>query len=310
MHMRCCGTLVGAGKGAMAEACVVLLARAEHAVDDIEMPLLVTRDTLPNMLQVGTIICQTSMPLYIHALAAAVCASQAYALGLYPPQTAVTAHISHTLSAVEAVAYLAAVEHAGKSQQVDQARHDAPSVVKSNSHDSPSPTAVAVAESVGDAARRSRGNRITNARITNAALRRAEAPLQEDHPRHVVQAELEPDSSARSSNEDATQVDQAALTAELILQVLELRKQVDDQTKQSEDLSVQVLDLGKQVGDLTKQSEEMSTRLTCTICLDGEISIMLMPCRHLCTCASCTAHLTKCPLCMEAIADTLIVYIP
>ena len=285
MHLRRCGKLIGAGERAMAEACVVLLGRAELSVNDIEMPLLVKRDTIPNLLQVGTIICQMPMPLYIHSLAGAVCAYQAYVLGLYPTQTAVTAHISQTLSAVETVAYLAAVDHAGKPQQRHPVHPYYSSVVKM--HDLP-----------------------RTKRITNVALRHAKAHAK-DHSRRVTrsQAVLQSSSSARSSNEDATQVDQVDLTDELIFQVLDLRKQVDSQSKHSEDLSVRVLELRKQVVELTIQSEELSDRLTCSICLDDEISTMLMPCRHLCTCAGCTVHLIVCPLCTETITDTRGVYI-
>lgn len=51
----------------------------------------------------------------------------------------------------------------------------------------------------------------------------------------------------------------------------------------------------------------------CVICQDRPKSIVLLPCRHLCLCRSCTYHLqsyrTICPLCRERFCETIQVYV-
>ena len=52
-------------------------------------------------------------------------------------------------------------------------------------------------------------------------------------------------------------------------------------------------------------------RSTCAICLDAQPCVVLLPCRHLPLCAApaCAAALRgPCPICREAVADTLTVY--
>mmetsp|Transcript_38111 Transcript_38111/g.75975 ORF Transcript_38111/g.75975 Transcript_38111/m.75975 type:complete len:536 (-) Transcript_38111:159-1766(-) len=48
----------------------------------------------------------------------------------------------------------------------------------------------------------------------------------------------------------------------------------------------------------------------CVICQDSEKSVVLLPCRHMCVCASCSEHaqLTTCPLCRVAIAHKINVF--
>ena len=38
-------------------------------------------------------------------------------------------------------------------------------------------------------------------------------------------------------------------------------------------------------------------RLTCQICMNADMNIVILPCSHLCACSSCVAQMTKCPIC-------------
>lgn len=48
----------------------------------------------------------------------------------------------------------------------------------------------------------------------------------------------------------------------------------------------------------------------CIVCEDGLKSILLMPCRHLCMCRSCSSHpeIKKCPICRQDITNKVEVY--
>lgn len=48
-------------------------------------------------------------------------------------------------------------------------------------------------------------------------------------------------------------------------------------------------------GDLSKDSTG-----ECVICLEGSLSVILLPCRHLCVCRVCLQEIDKCPICRRA----------
>ena len=44
-------------------------------------------------------------------------------------------------------------------------------------------------------------------------------------------------------------------------------------------------------------AETTNTDRTCMVCNSGGASMMLLPCKHLCTCKPCAVHLRACPIC-------------
>ncbi|KAJ1403709.1 hypothetical protein B484DRAFT_338341 [Ochromonadaceae sp. CCMP2298] len=48
----------------------------------------------------------------------------------------------------------------------------------------------------------------------------------------------------------------------------------------------------------------------CVICCEKEKSVVLLPCRHLCLCDTCSTHdqLVICPLCREPIVHKISVF--
>lgn len=61
----------------------------------------------------------------------------------------------------------------------------------------------------------------------------------------------------------------------------------------------------------SKNGEERDTKhpfmkdVTCKICLDEEMSIAFLPCRHMSTCSSCAAQLSLCPICRAKIKNAI-----
>ncbi|XP_059640212.1 uncharacterized protein LOC132282515 isoform X2 [Cornus florida] len=70
--------------------------------------------------------------------------------------------------------------------------------------------------------------------------------------------------------------------------------------------------LGEQT-EITKFSQQEYERLQnekvlCRVCFEGEISIVLLPCRHRILCSNCSEKCKKCPICRVAIEECLPVY--
>lgn len=70
--------------------------------------------------------------------------------------------------------------------------------------------------------------------------------------------------------------------------------------------------LGEQT-EITKYSQQEYERLQnekvlCRICFEGEINVVLLPCRHRVLCSTCSEKCKKCPICRDSIAERLPVY--
>ena len=47
----------------------------------------------------------------------------------------------------------------------------------------------------------------------------------------------------------------------------------------------------------------------CVICMAQRRSVLLLPCKHLCVCSTCSASVTACPLCRETISSKTSVFL-
>ncbi|XP_004299237.1 PREDICTED: uncharacterized protein LOC101293200 [Fragaria vesca subsp. vesca] len=70
--------------------------------------------------------------------------------------------------------------------------------------------------------------------------------------------------------------------------------------------------LGEQT-EITKYSQQEYERLQnekvlCRVCFEGDISVVLLPCRHRVLCSSCCDKCKKCPICRVSIEERLPVY--
>ncbi|CAA2980437.1 uncharacterized protein LOC111372111 isoform X2 [Olea europaea var. sylvestris] len=70
--------------------------------------------------------------------------------------------------------------------------------------------------------------------------------------------------------------------------------------------------LGEQM-EITKYNQQEYERLQhekvlCRVCFEGEISLVLLPCRHRILCSNCSDKCKKCPICRVSIEERLPVY--
>ncbi|CAL0307149.1 unnamed protein product [Lupinus luteus] len=70
--------------------------------------------------------------------------------------------------------------------------------------------------------------------------------------------------------------------------------------------------LGEQT-EITKYSQQEYERLQnekvlCRVCFEGEISVVLLPCKHHALCSACSEKCKRCPICRDVIAERLLVY--
>lgn len=60
----------------------------------------------------------------------------------------------------------------------------------------------------------------------------------------------------------------------------------------------------KAVTQVTKEGDKC-----CAVCLVDKADMLVLPCRHVATCATCTAQLSKCPMCNAALASAERVFV-
>jgi len=56
------------------------------------------------------------------------------------------------------------------------------------------------------------------------------------------------------------------------------------------------------------EMQQVETRRACVICCERPKTVVLLPCRHLSSCPSCSLALASCPLCRAAVASTITIF--
>lgn len=59
---------------------------------------------------------------------------------------------------------------------------------------------------------------------------------------------------------------------------------------------------------LLASAQNLKARISCKVCYQSVMQIILFPCSHLSTCMACTSRLTTCPICRAVIRATVRVY--
>ncbi|KAG5039333.1 hypothetical protein JHK85_011809 [Glycine max] len=62
------------------------------------------------------------------------------------------------------------------------------------------------------------------------------------------------------------------------------------------------------VKKMPKKELAEEEKVLCRICFEGEINVVLLPCRHRVLCSTCSQKRKKCPICRDSIAERLPVY--
>ncbi|KAJ8315570.1 hypothetical protein KUTeg_007720 [Tegillarca granosa] len=60
---------------------------------------------------------------------------------------------------------------------------------------------------------------------------------------------------------------------------------------------------------LIKCGYEREDQTCCKICVEKEVSIVFLPCGHLCSCVECAPALKQCPICRATIKGTVKAYL-
>ena len=59
------------------------------------------------------------------------------------------------------------------------------------------------------------------------------------------------------------------------------------------------------VEELRKQNETLKSNITCKVCMDHNVGMLFLPCRHLICCEPCSDSVKRCPLCRQRIIGTI-----
>ena len=59
------------------------------------------------------------------------------------------------------------------------------------------------------------------------------------------------------------------------------------------------------VEELRKQNETLKSNITCKVCMDHNVGMLFLPCRHLICCEPCSDSIKLCPLCRQRIIGTI-----
>lgn len=69
-------------------------------------------------------------------------------------------------------------------------------------------------------------------------------------------------------------------------------------------------DAREEAKELLAENRQLKDQTTCKICLEETVSIVFLPCGHLCSCSQCAPALKKCPICRGFIKGTVKTFLP
>ncbi|XP_052238229.1 baculoviral IAP repeat-containing protein 7-A-like isoform X2 [Dreissena polymorpha] len=62
------------------------------------------------------------------------------------------------------------------------------------------------------------------------------------------------------------------------------------------------------VDDVLKENEKLKEQRVCKVCMDREVCVTFLPCRHLATCEECGESISTCPICRSDVESKVKVY--
>jgi hypothetical protein len=58
-----------------------------------------------------------------------------------------------------------------------------------------------------------------------------------------------------------------------------------------------------------KIKQDIDENACCVVCLENKKNMLLLPCKHVCSCDKCSVQLTDCPLCRTKIVEKTLVFV-
>ncbi|KAH3739543.1 hypothetical protein DPMN_046197 [Dreissena polymorpha] len=62
------------------------------------------------------------------------------------------------------------------------------------------------------------------------------------------------------------------------------------------------------VDDVLKENEKLKEQRVCKVCMDREVCVTFLPCRHLATCEECAESISTCPICRSDVESKVKIY--
>lgn len=92
--------------------------------------------------------------------------------------------------------------------------------------------------------------------------------------------------------------------------VLSLKFKIEEMTKEKVFSSSTPAEDAESCCDLphTFNASEERDRMTCKTCNSRNSCVVILPCRHLCSCEACEALIDSCPICKSVKVDSIEVY--
>lgn len=57
-----------------------------------------------------------------------------------------------------------------------------------------------------------------------------------------------------------------------------------------------------------QENEKLKDQKMCKICMDNDVCMMFLPCKHLATCEGCSHIVKECPVCRRSIEERIKVF--
>ena len=79
----------------------------------------------------------------------------------------------------------------------------------------------------------------------------------------------------------------------------------NEQNSVGENAATGLGDTQETLTQLTEENKRLKGKMLCKICMDEEVGVLFLPCRHLVCCEDCGAAVKHCPICRTLIVGTV-----
>ena len=117
-----------------------------------------------------------------------------------------------------------------------------------------------------------------------------------------IRKEIQEDFEKQIRREMEVQIDQAnALHRQKLLEIENEKKLLLNLVNLKDDTA-------KKNSEQDKEEKKVKEENSCVVCMDNDISIICVPCGHLCLCGKCAENLSTCPMCKTVVTKMQKIY--